>query len=128
MITILVSNHLHREVCQQLPDTQRSQLGQYMTSAAIARFMASLFHYPEQARLLDAGAGTGSLTAAFLNAALPPVSAPQWTHGKSTPPCAVTCKPRWNNMCNAGKGASLLSYILLISSKTPVLQHKQVSA
>lgn len=69
-------DHLHHEACQQLPDTQRSQLGQYMTSAAIAHFMASLFHYPKQARLLDAGAGTGSLTAAFLDAAL--------QHGTST--------------------------------------------
>ncbi len=64
-------NHdYQREVRQQLSNAQRSQLGQYMTSAAIARFMASLFDYPEQARLLDAGAGTGSLTAAFLDAAL----------------------------------------------------------
>ena len=76
MLSFIAPDHLHREACQQLPDTQRSQLGQYMTSAAIARFMASLFHYPEQVRLLDAGAGTGSLTAAFLDAAL--------QHGTST--------------------------------------------
>lgn len=43
-------------------------LGQYMTPPAIARFMASLF-IPRQGselRLLDAGAGQGSLSCAFL--------------------------------------------------------------
>jgi adenine-specific DNA-methyltransferase len=42
--------------------------GQYMTSAAVASFMASLFPVPsnQNIRLLDPGAGVGSLTSAFV--------------------------------------------------------------
>ena len=43
-------------------------MGQFLTPVPIARFMASLFDSVEysQIRLLDAGAGVGSLTAAFV--------------------------------------------------------------
>lgn len=54
---------------------RKSRLGQFFTSPAIARFMASMF--PAQSagecRLLDAGAGVGSLTRAFLE---------RWTSGE----------------------------------------------
>lgn len=52
------------------PDSQsKSQLGQYFTPPEIANFMAELFaqRADTRCRLLDAGAGTGSLSAAFLN-------------------------------------------------------------
>jgi len=56
------------EVSATLNRKQRSALGQFMTPANVAGFMAGLF--PSVAsgkvRLLDAGAGIGSLTAAFL--------------------------------------------------------------
>ncbi|MEY3759453.1 MAG: hypothetical protein RIR39_944 [Pseudomonadota bacterium] len=47
---------------------RKSQLGQFLTPARIARFMASLFVSKEgfECRLLDAGAGIGSLSSAFL--------------------------------------------------------------
>ncbi|MCP4547075.1 MAG: SAM-dependent methyltransferase [bacterium] len=47
---------------------KKSQLGQFFTPAKIAQFMASLFvpGAKDNCRLLDAGAGIGSLTAAFL--------------------------------------------------------------
>ncbi|RJX28722.1 MAG: SAM-dependent methyltransferase [Desulfarculus sp.] len=47
----------------------RSRLGQFLTPATVARFMASLFPASNlpSARLLDAGAGIGSLTGAFLD-------------------------------------------------------------
>jgi adenine-specific DNA-methyltransferase len=50
----------------QSQDT-KYRLGQYMTSSQIADFMASLFDLDgaQEFRLLDAGAGIGSLTAAF---------------------------------------------------------------
>ena len=49
----------------KLDPEKRSALGQYMTPAPIARYMASLFAGLEDGvRLLDAGAGVGSLTAA----------------------------------------------------------------
>jgi adenine-specific DNA-methyltransferase len=51
----------------KLDPGRRSDLGQYMTPAPIARFMASLFaRVSDDIRLLDPGAGVGSLTAAFV--------------------------------------------------------------
>lgn len=48
---------------------KKSQLGQFFTPAKIAHFMASIFppSNADKCRLLDAGAGTGSLSAAFLD-------------------------------------------------------------
>lgn len=46
--------------------THRAQLGQFLTPAPLARFIASLFDLePGPARLLDPGAGVGALSAAF---------------------------------------------------------------
>jgi adenine-specific DNA-methyltransferase len=46
---------------------QRSELGQFLTPATIARFMAGEFsNLAGQIRLLDPGAGVGSLTTAFV--------------------------------------------------------------
>ncbi len=54
----------------QLDPARKSALGQFMTPSPVARFMASLFQNWDRAevRLLDAGAGVGSLTAAFWDA------------------------------------------------------------
>jgi adenine-specific DNA-methyltransferase len=42
-------------------------MGQFMTPSPIAKFMASLFKkWPKEAELVDAGAGVGSLTEAFV--------------------------------------------------------------
>lgn len=48
---------------------KKSQLGQFLTPKSVAAFMASLFSAPasKTCRLLDAGAGVGSLTSAFLD-------------------------------------------------------------
>ncbi len=55
-------------VSGKLDPARRSALGQFMTPSPTARFMASLFTQGDGtvARLLDAGAGVGSLTTAFL--------------------------------------------------------------
>src|SRR3990170_607422 len=54
------------EASKQLDPSRRSQLGQFMTPTAIADFMASLFtRWPQTVRLLDPGAGVGSLTESF---------------------------------------------------------------
>lgn len=54
------------EACKQLDPSRRSRLGQFMTPTAIADFMASLFtRWPPSIRLLDPGAGVGSLTESF---------------------------------------------------------------
>ena len=52
------------------PDPQKkSQLGQFFTPKGIARFMAEMFpgSNRDECRLLDAGAGAGSLSSAFLD-------------------------------------------------------------
>ena len=53
----------------EMPKTQRKQYGQFFTSRETARFMASLFTIPDnkpELTILDAGAGSGVLSAALL--------------------------------------------------------------
>ncbi|MGB7554432.1 MAG: hypothetical protein WBM04_08655, partial [Candidatus Korobacteraceae bacterium] len=53
---------------RRLGSERRSELGQFMTPPPTARLMASMFAAnPQHLSLLDAGAGVGSLTAAFVN-------------------------------------------------------------
>lgn len=53
---------------ERKPVARKSQLGQFMTPPRIAEFMAGLFSnpFPNNVRLLDAGAGKGALTTAFV--------------------------------------------------------------
>ncbi len=47
---------------------RQEELGQFLTSSPLAHFMASMFgSLPRTVRLLDAGAGAGALTAAFVS-------------------------------------------------------------
>lgn len=59
----------HQEKTPHITLKHKAELGQFMTPANVAHFMASLFPpSPLQAcRLLDAGAGMGALTCAFLH-------------------------------------------------------------
>lgn len=51
-----------------LDPKQRSKMGQFMTPAPIASYMAGMFDsLPKDVRLLDAGSGVGSLIAAFVD-------------------------------------------------------------
>ncbi len=54
---------------KQASRKHKSELGQFLTPASVARFMASMFASSsvDHACLLDAGAGVGSLTGAFLD-------------------------------------------------------------
>ena len=55
-----------REASSTLDPNRRAELGQFMTSSAVSRFMASLFDYwPNRVSLLEPSAGTGALIAAF---------------------------------------------------------------
>jgi adenine-specific DNA-methyltransferase len=48
--------------------SRQEELGQFLTATPVADFMASMFGpLPRTVRLLDAGAGAGSLTAAFVS-------------------------------------------------------------
>jgi tRNA1(Val) A37 N6-methylase TrmN6 len=60
---------IRQAVARGIHQRRKSDLGQFMTPASVARFMASLFPDSdlETAHLLDAGAGVGSLSAAFLD-------------------------------------------------------------
>lgn len=50
------------------PRSRQEELGQFLTATPVAEFMASMFApLPKTVRLLDAGAGAGSLTAAFVS-------------------------------------------------------------
>jgi len=63
-----VLDEMRREASRQLDPVRRSALGQFMTPSAIAQFMAGLFSPTrEPICLLDAGAGVGSLTSAFID-------------------------------------------------------------
>ena len=66
----LALDQVRRKASSLLDKQRRSELGQYMTPSSIAEFMAELFSYKTHAELLDAGAGIGSLTAAFFEQAL----------------------------------------------------------
>jgi adenine-specific DNA-methyltransferase len=56
------------EANQRLNPARKAELGQFMTPASVAAFMAGLFSERKgDVLLLDAGAGVGSLTDAFIN-------------------------------------------------------------
>src|SRR5690606_5625939 len=68
------ADSVRREVAPLTPQKHKAQLGQFMTPSSVARFMASLFpdSTRQTCRLLDAGAGVGALSCAFLD---------RWTSG-----------------------------------------------
>ncbi len=63
------ADKLRRLVASHTTPKRKSELGQFMTPAPVARFMASLFPPStiQSCRLLDAGAGIGALSCAFLD-------------------------------------------------------------
>ncbi|MFZ4408945.1 MAG: Eco57I restriction-modification methylase domain-containing protein [Paracraurococcus sp.] len=60
---------VRRDVSPTISQSRKSEFGQFMTPAPVARFMASLFSTDagSECRLLDAGAGVGALSCAFLD-------------------------------------------------------------
>lgn len=62
-ITIAEIDSLRLEANAKLDPSKKGELGQFMTPSRIAEFMASLFDVSKKpAKLLDCGAGVGSLT------------------------------------------------------------------
>jgi adenine-specific DNA-methyltransferase len=56
------------DACRRLSDAKRTEMGQFLTPTPVARLMASMFECGgSAASLLDAGAGVGSLTAAWVS-------------------------------------------------------------
>lgn len=57
-----------KAVATEHPRNRQEELGQFLTAEPVAVFMASLFGpLPRTVRLLDAGAGAGALTSAFVS-------------------------------------------------------------
>jgi adenine-specific DNA-methyltransferase len=68
LTSLEAADRMRLDVSPTLDVTRRRKLGQFMTPAPVATFMARMFEtLPEQVRLLDAGAGIGSLTAALVH-------------------------------------------------------------
>ncbi|MFD3391429.1 Eco57I restriction-modification methylase domain-containing protein [Alteromonas macleodii] len=69
MLPLLKSAETRRVQATPLLDqSKRGKLGQYMTPEEVARLLPTFFsNADDQVRLLDAGAGVGSLTAAFID-------------------------------------------------------------
>ncbi len=63
------ADEVRRQVAPRIAKKRKSELGQFMTPSNTARFMASLFPAStlKTCRLLDAGAGVGALSCAFLD-------------------------------------------------------------
>lgn len=65
------ADKVRREISPRLDGKRRAELGQFLTPEPVAVDMAAMFgQLPADVRLLDAGAGVGSLTAAFVTEAL----------------------------------------------------------
>jgi len=60
---------VRRDVSPRIAQKHKAEFGQFMTPSSVARFMASLFpaNTLQTCRLLDAGAGMGALSCAFLD-------------------------------------------------------------
>lgn len=63
------ADSVRRDVAAQTTQKHKAEFGQFMTPSNVARFMASLFPSSplSTCRLLDAGAGVGALSCAFLD-------------------------------------------------------------
>ncbi|MCZ7669427.1 MAG: N-6 DNA methylase [Chloroflexi bacterium] len=62
------ANQYHTEAYQAVDADSRSEHGQFFTPPSIAHIMATMFkNLPSEIKLLDAGAGVGILTAAFVD-------------------------------------------------------------
>lgn len=77
--TITKVDSLRLEANAKLDPSKKGEFGQFMTPSAIAEFMASLFDAPEKpAKLLDCGAGVGSLTVSAVGRLKSVVSVDLW--------------------------------------------------
>ena len=65
----MILDRVRLEASAKLNRQRKVELGQFLTPSSVAHFMASLFPASsvETARLLDAGAGVGSLSGSFLD-------------------------------------------------------------
>ena len=64
-----IADSVRRELAPHIAQEHKADLGQFLTPASVASFMAALFPPSDvqTCRLLDAGAGVGSLSCAFID-------------------------------------------------------------
>lgn len=68
MNALALADESRTDIGSLIDPTTRGKLGQFMTPAPVATFMAGLFQgLPDDIHLLDAGAGLGALSAALLS-------------------------------------------------------------
>lgn len=69
------ADRLRRDIAPHIAPKRKAQMGQFMTPSSVAHFMASLFPPStlQTCTLLDAGAGVGALSCAFID---------RWTMGQ----------------------------------------------
>src|ERR1700733_10120193 len=63
------ADSVRRKISASIAQEYKSEFGQFMTPSSVARFMVSLFPKTsaDNCHLLDAGAGVGALSCAFLD-------------------------------------------------------------
>ena len=69
LILVVNTDEMRQALSAQTEDRRKAEFGQFLTPSSVAHFMASLFgssSFPK-CRLLDPGAGIGTLSAAFLD-------------------------------------------------------------
>jgi len=72
---------LRLDIDRRLEPIHRAELGQFLTPSSVAKLMAGMFGpMPLSVRLLDPGAGVGSLTAAFVEEACGRTQRPKTIH------------------------------------------------
>jgi len=74
-------DQIRKKVQSSLVKENQTEMGQFLTPLPVARLMAGMFvHLPSEIRLLDAGAGIGSLSAAFVSQAIQTKPTPKSIH------------------------------------------------
>jgi adenine-specific DNA-methyltransferase len=80
-LPLALAARLGAEGCAALKDDYRSGMGQFLTPPGVASLLAAMFESATgEVRLLDAGAGVGTLTAAFVENVLEREQKPRSLH------------------------------------------------
>lgn len=107
-----------RAISPHLEAGRRSKLGQFMTPQGVAADMAAMFQdLPSDVRLLDAGAGIGALTAAFVSEALArakPLNSISVTAYEVDPELAALLRETLDDCRNACAAAGVMFHAELI--------------
>ena len=75
------AERLRVEICAKLEDSARRKLGQFLTPPAVSALLAGMYGpMPAEVKLLDCGAGLGSLGAAFVEEAIRRPKRPKSIH------------------------------------------------